>query len=114
MSCHSAGHNPRRRPMMADSRKVLIDNLLTLEIRPIRDFSEFIKRWQAAITIEEMLGLLHFGFSVPFAEQKSGNEYDAIDRNTFYFSIAEDWCEDPSPESAHERRQEKMYMFDRF
>ena len=68
---------------------------LTREIRPIRDLPEWFERWQAAATLEEMLGLLHVGFNM-LIRQKSWEEkrgYDRIDLLTFYFTIADGWAD---------------------
>ena len=72
----------------------IIHNLLSREIRPIRNWHEFLERWQAATTLEEMLGLLHAGLSVPLERYQYGEkEYDRVDRVMFYFAIAGGWAD---------------------
>jgi len=66
--------------------------LLSREIRPLSNWHEWLVRWQAAVSIEEMLGLLHVGFNVSIGRHEHGEqEYDDIDRLVFYFSIADGW-----------------------
>lgn len=75
--------------------EVLIHNLLTREVRPIRDWSEWFDLWKKAETMEQMLGLLHVGFNMPFKLLKYGDkEYDEIDRLTFYLTAAFGWAND--------------------
>jgi hypothetical protein len=67
-------------------------NLFTREIRPIRNWHEWLERWQAAVSLEEMLGLLHVGFNVSLdCSQWSEKIYSNIDRLIFYFMIADGW-----------------------
>lgn len=68
--------------------------LFSREIRPIRNWHEWLMRWQVAETIEEMLGLLHVGFSV---EIGGGGwrepEYELSDRVEFYLTVADGWMD---------------------
>jgi len=69
-----------------------IHSLFSREIRPIRNWNEWLERWQAAATIEEMLGLLHVGFDTSFGNwSHNTKKYDRIDRLIFYFGIADGW-----------------------
>lgn len=66
--------------------------LFTREIRPLRNWHEWLSRWDAAVSMEEMLGLLHVGFAVSLGRREHGEkEYHCIDRLIFYFSIADGW-----------------------
>ena len=79
---------------MSGQNDEILHNLFTREIRPTRNWKEWRERWQAAVTIEEMVGLLHFGFDVPLECMQHGEqEYDNIDRLSFYFNIADGWAE---------------------
>jgi len=74
--------------------KEIIHTTLTREIRLIRNWCEWLARWQAAETVEEMLGLLHFGFDATFERYKyDEKEYDYIDCLIFYFTIANGWAD---------------------
>lgn len=67
---------------------------LTREIRPIRNWHEWLARWQEAETMEEMLGLLHVGFNASLERGAIWEKtYDKIDRLTFYFTIADGWAD---------------------
>lgn len=72
-----------------------IHTILTREIRPIRNWHEWLGCWQAANTLQEMEGLLHVGFSI-FLEKStySEKEYDEIDRLIFFFTRADGWTND--------------------
>lgn len=81
--------------MSKSEEKQVIHNLFTREVRPIRNWHEWLERWQSAATVEEMLGLLHAGFSVSLEHSQYGEkEYDSIDRDIFYFTIADGWADD--------------------
>lgn len=69
---------------------VSFHNLFSREIRPPRDWAEWLECWQAARTTCEMLGLLHGGFDVEF-EWYYGMKYDPLHRLEFYFEIADGW-----------------------
>jgi len=71
-----------------------IHTLLTREIRPIRNWNEWLARWQAAEDIQWMESLLHVGFSISFERQYGEREYDRVDRYIFYFTIADGWADD--------------------
>ena len=69
--------------------------LLTREIRPIKDWTEWLERWQAAVSLEEMMGLLHCGFDINFRYSKGVHDpvpYSNDDRTSFYFQIADGWA----------------------
>ena len=68
-------------------------NLFSREIRPIRSWSEWLERWQAAVTLEEMLGLIHVGFGVSYDTYRDETQYDQSDRLAFYFRIADGWAD---------------------
>ena len=54
--------------------------LLSREIRPLYNWHEWLARWDAALTAEELLGLLHVGFNVPLDRSEHGEKgYDAVD-----------------------------------
>jgi len=68
--------------------------LLSREIRPLYNWHEWLARWDAALTAEELLGLLHVGFNVPLDRSEHGEKgYDAVDRVLFYFAIADGWAD---------------------
>ena len=69
---------------MADE-KVVVSGLLEREIRPLRNWCEWLGCWQIVVSVEEMFGLLHCGFNVPLRRGEYGEaEYDEIDRFIFY------------------------------
>ncbi|HEU0080712.1 MAG TPA: hypothetical protein VFQ72_01650 [Candidatus Paceibacterota bacterium] len=69
-----------------------IHDLFSRPVRPIRNWSEWLERWQAAVTFEEMRGLLHGGFDVSLQEYQYGEkEYSHVDRLAFYCTIADGW-----------------------
>ena len=77
-----------------EEKESIIYNLFNREIRPIRNWCEWLEHWLLAATVEEMLGLLHAGFSVPFERSQYGEkEYDRVDRAVFYFTIADGWAD---------------------
>ncbi len=64
-------------------------------IDTIRNWHEFLMLWNQAKTLEQMLGLLHTGYSVPL-EPRDCNEpwYSEVDRLEFYFFAAADgWAD---------------------
>ncbi len=72
----------------------VVHTLLTREIRPIRNWHEWLARWQAAKDLQWMESLLHVGFSVPLERWQHGErEYNRIDRDIFYFTIANGWAD---------------------
>jgi len=64
------------------------------EIQPMKDWEEWLERWPAARTFEEMLGLIRVGFDVPLGDKK---DHDEIDRLIFYFAAADGRYIDRSP-----------------
>ncbi|QQG42765.1 MAG: hypothetical protein HYW15_00905 [Candidatus Giovannonibacteria bacterium] len=77
---------------MNEPEKSAIHDLFTREIRPISNWCEWLRRWQVAEILEEMVGLLHVGFSVSLERNyRCEKEYDRIDRLVFYFTIADGW-----------------------
>lgn len=87
--------------MKNQTQAVLVDGVqetpvihthMSREIRPIRNWLEWLERWQAALCFEEMLGLLHVGMDVPTEHYHAdGRRYDEVDRVIFYFSVADGW-----------------------
>lgn len=68
--------------------------LFVREIRPINDWSEFLRLWNATTSYEQMLGLLHIGFEVPLNTGGISEQgFDYTDRLKFYFEIANGWSE---------------------
>ncbi len=66
--------------------------LLSRNIRPLRNWHEWLARWEAAVSMEEMLGLLHTGFSDLLSRHEYGEpKYDGTDRLLCYFYIADGW-----------------------
>ncbi len=99
-SRHSAGHNPNKGDCTMTTKTEgkektapEIHDLFSREIRPIRNWHEFLERWQVAVTLEEMLGLLHAGFNVSSFDQEQHDiwGFQSVDRLTFYFKIADGW-----------------------
>jgi len=72
--------------------KLTAHTLLTRPIRPCRNWHEWLLRWQAAVTVEDMLGLLHTGMDVGFEQYRDEPRYDNDDRLTFYLGIADGWA----------------------
>lgn len=76
-----------------ETRKATHD-LFSREIRPVHNWHEWLARWQAAVTLEEMLGLLHAGFSAELRVFRDDvREYDSTDRVLFYLTIADGWAD---------------------
>ena len=74
--------------------EVKIHTTLTREIRPDSNFHELMERWQAAVTLGDMLGVLHRGYGVSLERWTyDEKEYDEIDRHIFYFTIADGWAD---------------------
>lgn len=68
--------------------------LFAREIRPINDWSEFLRLWNTTTSYEQMLGLLHIGFEVPLNTGGISEQgFDYTDRLKFYFEIANGWSE---------------------
>jgi hypothetical protein len=84
---------------MSNEQKA-VHPLFTREVRPIQSWVEFLERWEAARTLEEMLGLLHAGFATPeyyfFHRTYDEKKYDGIDRLVFYFALADGWNDSSS------------------
>ncbi len=98
---------------MSETKELVILELLKREIRPIRNWHEWLERWNAVETIEEIIGLLHIGFSVVLERQMYYEKtYDAIDRLTFYFNTADGWANDRLLRTSEkENGEEKKYQF---
>jgi hypothetical protein len=84
---------------------------LTREIRPERNWAELMERWQAAVTLGDMLGIAHRGFkvSLEYCNYRE-KRYDEIDRLTFYFVNACGWADDELLELSGDK--EKKYRVD--
>lgn len=96
------------------SEETAIHNLFTREIRPIHNWHEWLERWQAASTLEEMLGLLHVGFNVPLQRfHYEEREYFTTDRLIFYFSIADGWDDSYSLQVTEDEGKEYGFGRDR-
>lgn len=67
-----------------------IHDLFSREIRPLRNWSEWLDRWQSAVSIEEMLGLLHMGLTV--STKTSHDIEPAVSPFEFYLKIADGWA----------------------
>ena len=75
-----------------EPKETPIHDLFSREIRPIRNWCEWLERWQSAATLEEMLGLLHVGFNVPIEKTcYEETEYHYKDKIIFYLNIADGW-----------------------
>lgn len=65
-------------------------DLSSRDIRPIKNWHEWLARWQSTSLFQEMLGLLHVGFDVPLDRLEYAEpEYNSTDRVEFYFNIAD-------------------------
>jgi hypothetical protein len=81
-------------PATQDEEVAVVHTLLTREIRAIRNWHEWLARWQEAKDLQWMESLLHVGFSVPLDRGAHGERvYDQIDREAFYLSIADGWAD---------------------
>ncbi len=90
--------------------KVVAQGLLERKVRPIQNWHEWLGHWNEAVSVEEMLGLLHYGFNVSLRSYKYGEpEYDGIDRLGTYFLIADGWSDSEQLEN-HEDRDQKYEM----
>lgn len=71
---------------------VAIHPLLARPIRPLRNWAEWLVRWDEAPTSNELLGLLHVGFDVYFG-RFHGDKQDYVpeDRIAFYLDVADGW-----------------------
>lgn len=94
-------------PTLKD-KPAAVHPLIGREVRPPRNWTEFLIRWESAGTHLEMLGLLHGGFTVSLTERLGEGKYDYIDRIIFYLSIAHGWsssvllqCESDLEQRAH-------------
>ncbi len=62
---------------------------------PIASWAKFLERWNWAVNHQELLSLLHAGYSIPYGRtQWDEKEYESVDRHIFYLIIAYGW-EDP-------------------
>ncbi len=78
--------------MPKDKEEVEVKNFSTKEIRPIRNWCKWLQCWEKADNFQYMESLLHVGFNVPLWQDQYGEKkYDRIDRDIFYFTIANDW-----------------------
>lgn len=95
-------------------KEALIHNLFTRPVVPLRNWNQWLARWQSAESIEEMLGLLHCGFDVPISEGRKWGEkeYNYVDRILFYLTIADGWADAYLLES-EEEKQQGVYSTDR-
>ncbi len=75
--------------------KKLIENsahpLMNRPIRPILSWDQWLQRWEAVETTNEMISLLHRGFDVPMNKRYGHEEYTHEDRVLFYLGIADGW-----------------------
>jgi hypothetical protein len=72
-----------------------VRTLFSKEIRPIRNWCEWLSRWNNAGSYQEMLGLIHFGFNVRLERYRGdAREYRDIDRVEFYLKLIDGW-QDP-------------------
>lgn len=78
--------------MIEEKKTEIVHPLLTREMRPIRNWHEWLEHWNKADNFQWMESLLHTGFGVPIEKSAYGEkEYGIIDRYIFYFSIADNW-----------------------
>jgi len=74
-----------------------IHTLLSRPIEPLCSWGKFLERWQAATSLEEMLGLLHSGFDVPITPRRDeycpDEKIDNTDKVLFYLAIADGWAD---------------------
>ncbi|MBI1960919.1 MAG: hypothetical protein HYS43_01465 [Candidatus Liptonbacteria bacterium] len=79
--------------MPAQKKEVAaVHTLLTREIRPIRNWHEWLALWQAADNLQWMESLLHVGFGISLERAQYGEqEYSGFDRVMFYLTIADGW-----------------------
>jgi hypothetical protein len=83
-------------------------SLLLREIRPIRNWHEWLVLWKATENLEWMESLLHVGFSVSLERAENREpEYDETDRVSFYLTVADNWNDHFHFESFEDRG--KMY-----
>ena len=69
-----------------------VRSLISRKVRPFRNWSEWLDRWNQAEVLEEMLGLLHAGFQVPYYPCNSTEkEYTRLNCVIFYLAIADGW-----------------------
>lgn len=98
---------------MSQVKEMIIHNLSTREVRPIHNWHEWLERWLKAVTLEEMIGLLHAGLTAPL--EKIGYtepEYNQSGRLSFYFSIADGWANEDSLRSSKDKDKEYDLGYD--
>src|SRR5258708_6415802 len=92
--------------------KVLVHDLFSREIKPIYNSKEWLDRWNAAATLEEMIGLLHCGFTVPPRNAYNEPEYDQSDCILFYLKIADGWADDDLLRTPEEIQTHSQAQYD--
>lgn len=60
-------------------------------IRPWSNWREWCERWQAAVSYQEMIGLLHTGFDASPDYHDGTYDRDRAERILMYFDIADSW-----------------------
>jgi hypothetical protein len=59
---------------------------------PIPSWAKFLERWNWAVNHQELLSLLHAGYSIPYGKtQWDEREYEPVDRHIFYLRMADGW-----------------------
>jgi hypothetical protein len=81
--------------VVAKEIAVDVHPLLSREVRPMRNWREWLKLWNEAMTYQQLISLLHVGFDVIMEKErhwdKGEPEYTEVDRLVLYFSVADGW-----------------------
>lgn len=75
-------------PAAAAGQEKVVHPLLAKPYRCIRDWAEWLKMWDRAETVEELLGLLHVGFDVRWSDGEK--PYKKI---AFYLAVADSFTQ---------------------
>ena len=78
--------------------------LLSKEIGLIRNWHEWLKKFEATSCYEDLIGLIDKGFNIPLDHVHGEPEYRLADRFVFYLSLADGW-ENKSYLSTEEDRE---------
>src|SRR3989344_8565197 len=92
-------------PILNINKEIVPKGIMDREIKSILNWYQWLERWNEALTVQEMIGLLHCGFEVSLSKMGyNEKEYSQIDRVAFYLTAANGWADTSILEKPEEKR----------
>ena len=86
-----------------------VNPIIARKMDLIFNWHHWLTLWAEATTLEQMLGLLHCGFTVSLNKKYGEPKYEEVDRVAFFLEIADGWADESSLRAKGEDRDRETF-----